>query len=1107
MGSVIRNVANAATTQALSWVETETRSFHQAVYKALRGIACLVLLGSSGHALAQLPPVLATNFNPSPVALGATTSLTFTITNPAANAVALTGVAFSDTLPTGLTVPNASATVCGGTVTLTNPTTITMTNATIGVGTPCVFSITVTGAAAGSFTNTAGPITSTNGGTGNLSSANLIVANPPTITKLFGAAAIPLNGTTSLTFNINNPNPATGLTGVAFTDNLPSGLVVAGAPGVTSNCGGTFTAVAGAGVVSLSGGTLATSAGCTISVNIQGTTSGIKNNSTQVTSNEGGTGNTTTTSITVVAPPVIIKVFGAASIPLGGSTSLSFIIQNNNTTIAASGVAFTDTLPAGLVVSTPNGLAGSCGAGTITATAGSATVTLTGGTIAVSASCTFSINVTGTAAGTQNNTTGTVSSTEGGTGGTASSGVNVQAPPVIAKVFNPSPIAVGGTTALTFTITNPAANAAALTGVGFTDTLPTGLTVPNASATVCGGIISLTNPTSISLTGATISPGAPCVFSVTVTGVVAGNFTNTTGNVTSTNGGTGNNASANLTVNPAPPVIIKAFGASSIPLNGTTSLTFTIQNNNAGNALSAIAFSDTLPAGLVVATPNGLTGSCGGGTITAVAGAGSVSLAGASLAASTSCTFSVNVTGTSGGQKNNTTSQVTATESGAGGTASASLNVVAPPTIGIAFNPAAINTGATTSLTFTITNPAANPVALTGVGFSDTLPTGLTVSNTSATVCGGTLALTAPTGIALAGGTIAVNTQCVFSVTVTGATAGNYTNTTSADTSTNGGTGNTGSATLTVGAADLTIAKSHTGVFTPGQTGATYTLTVSNSGAGPTLGTVTVVDTLPAVSPTLAPTAMAGTGWTCTLATLTCTRADALAPGASYPPITLTVNVPAGMPSSFANTAAVSGGGETNTANDTATDPTVIVTTSFTGPTPSNGTATASFTGGGPTCSYTRAAFIPVSGGAGSPPAGTAPPNFTFPDGLFDFATAGCTPGSALSFTITYATPLPAGTVYWKFGPTASAPTPHWYQLPATIAGNTATFTISDGGQGDDDLAPNGDVVDQGGPGVPAPGAGGLTQVPTLSEWAMMLLAASIVLLGMLAVRRRAALR
>ena len=106
----------------------------------------------------------------------------------------------------------------------------------------------VTGTSAGSMTNTTGSVTSTNGGTGNTASAGITVATPPTITKAFGAAAIPLNGsTTSLTFTIPNPNTGSSLTGVAFTDNLPAGLVVATPNGLNNTCGGTATAVAGSG--------------------------------------------------------------------------------------------------------------------------------------------------------------------------------------------------------------------------------------------------------------------------------------------------------------------------------------------------------------------------------------------------------------------------------------------------------------------------------------------------------------------------------------------------------------------------------------------------------------------------------------------------------------------------------------------------------------------------------------------------------------------------------------------------------------------------------------------------------------------------------------------
>ncbi len=115
----------------------------------------------------------------------------------------------------------------------------------------------------------------------------------------------------------------------------------------------------------------------------------------------------------------------------------------------------------------------------------------------------------------------------------------------------------------------------------------------------------------------------------------------------------------------------------------------------------------------------------------------------------------------------------------------------------------------------------------------------------------------------------------------------------------------------------LAITKTHTGSFVRGQMGATYTLTVSNqAGAVPTSGVVTVSDTLP-VGLTLV--SMAGSGWTCTGPS--CNRSDSLAGGASYPPITVTVNVAANASSPQVNQAIVSGGGSASAA---ASDSTVI---------------------------------------------------------------------------------------------------------------------------------------------------------------------------------------
>ncbi|GAB7110928.1 hypothetical protein JCM4814A_92460 [Streptomyces phaeofaciens JCM 4814] len=118
----------------------------------------------------------------------------------------------------------------------------------------------------------------------------------------------------------------------------------------------------------------------------------------------------------------------------------------------------------------------------------------------------------------------------------------------------------------------------------------------------------------------------------------------------------------------------------------------------------------------------------------------------------------------------------------------------------------------------------------------------------------------------------------------------------------------------------LTIKKTHVGDFTGGQNG-TYTITVGNAGPGSTDGsTVTVHDVLPQG---LTAASLSGTGWICSVATLTCTRSDALAAGASYPAITLTVDVPCNCEvGQGINTVTVTGGGDSTT--HTATDPTTI---------------------------------------------------------------------------------------------------------------------------------------------------------------------------------------
>ncbi|MFD5428331.1 beta-propeller fold lactonase family protein, partial [Streptomyces sp. NPDC127084] len=86
-----------------------------------------------------------------------------------------------------------------------------------------------------------------------------------------------------------------------------------------------------------------------------------------------------------------------------------------------------------------------------------------------------------------------------------------------------------------------------------------------------------------------------------------------------------------------------------------------------------------------------------------------------------------------------------------------------------------------------------------------------------------------------------------------------------------------------------------------------YTLTATNSGSEATDGsTVTLADVLPAG---LTPVSLSGTGWTCVLDELSCTREDVLGAGESYPPLTLTVDIAKDTARQVTNRAIIEGGG------------------------------------------------------------------------------------------------------------------------------------------------------------------------------------------------------
>jgi uncharacterized repeat protein (TIGR01451 family) len=116
----------------------------------------------------------------------------------------------------------------------------------------------------------------------------------------------------------------------------------------------------------------------------------------------------------------------------------------------------------------------------------------------------------------------------------------------------------------------------------------------------------------------------------------------------------------------------------------------------------------------------------------------------------------------------------------------------------------------------------------------------------------------------------------------------------------------------------LQISSAHTAAFNQAQNGLTYTVTVSNTGAGPTTSQVTVTETVP-TGMTLV--SMSGDStWNCS-APPVCTTSTVLSGGSSYPPITVTVNVSSTAPAQATNQVQVSGGGA---ANANASDLTTI---------------------------------------------------------------------------------------------------------------------------------------------------------------------------------------
>lgn len=919
-------------------------------------------------------------FTPNVVKPGERSRLRITFYNPTAQPG--TNLAVIDNLPAGVTVPsgpNPATTCTGATVSSPVNTQVQVSGGSIvsasgGVAASCYAEIDVVVSAQGDYVNTiaAGAASATIGGTTATNSQpttdTLRAKAPLSIHKAFSNQTLdagnPVGFTTgsdtkapgasaTMTIRIDNPN-AINLTSTNFTDNLPTGLVVATTPGASTTCaGGVVNAVASATTVRLTGATIPVSSFCTVTVSVLSNISGSYVNTIPaggVTTFEGVSNEEPTSARLVVStPPIVSKQFAPAVIPPNGTSTLTIVLGNSNSSAITLTSAFVDTLPTApgaiVVAATPN-VVKTC-PGVVTATADSGTVTYASGATVPAGGCTISVDVRGATPGdhTNNIPAGALQTNFGN---------NQQPANAVLSIST-----LGYVSGRVFQDNNVTPNGVYNSG---TDTPLSGVSIELHSGADCSGalvnVVGLTNPVTTDALGNYMFSGLPAgTYSVCEPVQPAGttNSTTTAGGITTVSGSTGTAGTASNPTSTSSRVANIVLGS-----GGGGSVSGSAGNNFAEIVLSSISgkvFLDINNNGV----QNGADANIAGVTIelldstnTVIATTTTDASGNYSFTGLVPSTYSVRQPVQPTGTSNGITSAGSVPNGGTAGTASAvtttpsqiSTIVLPPNTASTGNNFAEIPNGR--SLSGRVFLDYDNNGALNGpdhgiggqvINLTGTDINGNTVTRTTTTASDGSYSFTA-----LPEGTYAVTQPAqpagtTNGITTAGSTGGSATGTTPSEITAislvgaNTVSANNDFAEMPDVAPDLAIAKTHSPAsFGDGSSTGFFTITPSNIGTVATTGVVTVVDTLPA-GMTVAATAT-GTGWVCSGAvgasTVTCTSNTAISAGGTGNPITLRVAVAAGTAGQIlTNTAVISGGGEPPgfEGNNTATDPVVVSTT------------------------------------------------------------------------------------------------------------------------------------------------------------------------------------
>lgn len=772
---------------------------------------CLILLASAAApAWAQGNAVFFSKFfSPDTIGPGSVSTLTFEIGSE--EGVPVTDLAFTDTLPAGVTIasPSFAGSSCGGTLTAPEGgSTITLSGGAIPALGLCQITVDVTAGAVMdepvTYTNVSGDLTSSAGNSGPAVADLTVEIDRPGFSKSFDPAMVQLGETTTLTFTIDNTANPDDVLNLIFTDDLPVGLEIASPANVVNGCGGTLTAPAGGGTISLLLGSVVES--CTITVDVTaGAVGRLDNRTGDLTGlvvTDGGIVNVNSgkasASLEVAADELLLlKRFVDDPAPPGGTVTLEFSITNLNRTETVTGITFTDDLDATLVGLTATGLPanGVCGVGS--SISGTSLLTFTGGTLVSGETCTFQVTLAvpaGAATGAFPNTTSEVSGQAGGetvTGAAATDTLQVAPVPLLTKSFTDDPVAAGGTVTLEFTVTNTSPDEMA-TAVTFTDELTTFLPFPldvSLPMEPCGAGSSLTliglgtDRQAIRLNNGSLAAGGSCTFAALVTipaGFPGGDYVNTTSEIVATIGGetfSGPPATDTLTVIGAP-TLRKEFTDDPVQAGGTVTLEFTLTHGElAPGEATDVAFTDDLGAVVTGLAAVGLPQNdvCGAGS--SISGTGELTFTGGTLAPGETCTFAVTLSVPADappGLHSNVTSVVTATVAGvaATGNPAAADLVVAGLALTKEFVDDPVIPGGMVTLRFTIDNVTAG-TTFTDVFFQDDLDgvvDGLSALGLPLVdPCGAGSSLVGSAGntfLTLIGGMLAPGASCSFEVTL-----------------------------------------------------------------------------------------------------------------------------------------------------------------------------------------------------------------------------------------------------------------------------------------------------------------------------------------------------